>query len=127
MLSERKKAQLLWSCCINTRGYHGTNIQCDLFMEHLNRRLKNVIRGMGANISPSRVQKAGKSIASVQRVCQTFEKQTARQIHSDKHPYPNFGKDFHTILKVLKDENVFTSVPGRHYPSFKFKKGLIKM
>ena len=38
--SERKKAQLLWSRCINTRGYPGTNIPCDLYMEHLNRRLK---------------------------------------------------------------------------------------
>ena len=40
-----------------------------------------------------------------------FEKQTARQIHSDRHPYSNFGIDFNTILKVLKDEGVFTSVP----------------
>ena len=38
--SERQKAQLLWSRCINTRGYPGTNIPCDLYMEHLNRRLK---------------------------------------------------------------------------------------
>ena len=81
---------------------------------------------MGANISASRVQKAGRSIASVQRVCQTFEKQTASQVHTDRHPYPHFGKDFNTILKVLKDENVFNTVPGRHYPSFKFKLGLLQ-
>ena len=33
---EREKAQLLCSRCINTRGYPGTNIPCDLHMEHLN-------------------------------------------------------------------------------------------
>ena len=46
--SERERAQLLWSRCINTRGYPGANIPCDLFMEHLNRRLKTVIRAMKA-------------------------------------------------------------------------------
>ena len=72
--SERKKAQLLWSRCVNTRGYAGANIPCDLYMEHLNRRLKTIIRGMGSNISPSRIQRASRSLAAVQRVCDTFER-----------------------------------------------------
>lgn len=63
--SERQKEQLIWSRCINTTGHPGANILCDLFMEHLNRRLKMVIRSMGAN-SPSSIQRAGKAIASVQ-------------------------------------------------------------
>ena len=49
--SEKKKAQLLLHRCINTRSYHSTNIPYDLFTEHLNQRLKNVILGMGANVS----------------------------------------------------------------------------
>ena len=65
VFSDRLKAQLLWSRCINTRGIAGANIPCDLFMEHLNRRLKRVIHSMGANVSPAEIQKAGKSIASV--------------------------------------------------------------
>ena len=125
-LSEREKAQLLWSRCVNTRGYPGANIPCDLYMEHLNRRLKQVIRGMGANISAARVKSAGKAIASVQSVCQIFEKQTSVQIHSDHHPYPSFGKDFHTISKVLQKENVFGVLPGREYPTFKFTKGILE-
>ena len=38
-LTERRKKQLLWIRCINTRGYAGCNIPCDLFMEHLNHGL----------------------------------------------------------------------------------------
>ena len=76
IFSERKKAQLLWSRCVNTRGYQGTNIPCDLFMEHLNRRLKSILRGMGANINLMSVAKAGKALAPVQHICQTFERQT---------------------------------------------------
>ena len=43
-------------------------------MEHLNRRLKSVIRGMGGNVNAAAIQRAGKAIAVVQRVCQLFEK-----------------------------------------------------
>ena len=66
-------------------------------MEHLNRRLKTMIRAMGGNVSPSRIQRAGTSLAVVHGVSQRFEEQTARQIHSDRHLYPSFGKDFRTI------------------------------
>lgn len=40
-LSEREKAQLLWSRCVDTRGVDGANIPCDLFMEHLKQKIKN--------------------------------------------------------------------------------------
>ena len=59
-LSDRQKAQLLWSRCINTRGIAGANIPGDLHMEHLNRRLKSVIRGMGGNVNAAAIQRAGK-------------------------------------------------------------------
>lgn len=124
--SERQKAQLLWSRCVNTRGYAGANIPCDLHMEHLNRRLKTIIRGMGSNISPSRIQKASRSLAAVQRVCDTFERETVKSMHSDHHPYPSFGKDFRTVLSILEDENVFEHVPGRKHASFSFNCGLLE-
>lgn len=47
ILSDRQKAQILWSRCVNTRGVHGVNIPCDIHMERLNRRLKTVIRFNG--------------------------------------------------------------------------------
>lgn len=32
----REKAQLLWRCFVNTRGFAEADIPCDVFMEHLN-------------------------------------------------------------------------------------------
>ena len=125
-LSDRQKMQLLWSRCVNTQGRQGCNIPCDLYMEHLNRRFKTVLRGMGSNKSPARVQRAGQSIQFVHKVCETFEKQTAKRQHSDHHPYPSFGKDFQTVIKVLLEENVFTKVQGRQHSTFKFQKGLME-
>ena len=59
VLTERQKTQLLWSHCVNTKGLPGKNIPCDLHMEHLNRRLKIILRNLGANITPKAVVKAG--------------------------------------------------------------------
>ena len=96
-------------------------------MEHLNRRLKSVVRGMGANINPKAIQKAGRSISSVQRVCEVFERQTASSQHSDHHPIPAFGKDFETVLKVLEEEKVFMPTKtGRQHQSFDFECGLME-
>ena len=56
-------------------------------MEHLNRRLKSVIHGMGANVNPASMQRAGKSIAVVDHICQLFN-----GCSSDHHPIPEFGR-----------------------------------
>ena len=78
-------------------------------MEHLNRRLKSVICGMGANVKPSSIKRAGNAIDSVYHVCQVFEQQTSSHLHSDKLTIPEFGKDFDTILQVLEEEKVFAT------------------
>jgi len=106
-LSRRQKTQLLWSHCVNTRGYPGNNIPCDLHMEHLNRRVKNIILGMGTNVNAATIQKAGKIPAPVYRICQVFEQQTVSRKHSDHHPIPAFGKDFTKVLEVFEQERVF--------------------
>lgn len=90
-------------------------------MEHLNRRLKTVLRNLGANINPKAVEKAGKSISAVQHVCEVFEAQTS-SCHTS---YPSFGKDFHIVLKVLEEENVFIPSCKRQHESFNFTCGLL--
>ncbi len=129
--SERMKSQLLWSRCINTKGRIGTNIPCDLHLEHLNRRLKTILRSMGANISPESIVRAGKSILTVHNVCIQFEEETrssscTRSAHSDVHNTPSFGKDFKEVLKVLVNENVMEPQHSRFHPSFTFEKGLLQ-
>lgn len=124
--SDREKIQLLWNRCVNTKGRRGTNIPCDLFMEHLNRRLKGVIRSMSGNINPNTIKKASKAIGPVDHVCRTFESQTMTVDVSDKHTTPSFDKDLATVLKVLESERVFVSVPGRYHTSFKLKCGLLE-
>lgn len=95
-------------------------------MEHLNRRLKTVIRGMGANKKPASIKRAGKSIGIVHNICERFEKQTASRGHSDRHPFPSFGKDFTTIVDQLNTDQVFQVMSTREHKSFPFKSSLIE-
>ena len=124
--SESEKLQLLWNRCINTKGRQGTNMPCDLFMEHLNRRLKGVIRSMGGNVKPEVIKRAGKAIGPLDHICKVFESQTTNTQISDKHTMPSFGKDLTAVLKVLDDEKVFVPVSGRCHASFNLKCGLLE-
>ncbi len=126
--SERQKTQLLWSRCINTRGVSGANIPCDLYMEHLNRRLKTCIRSMGANVSSSRIVKAGKALATLHHVCNVFEQQTVGHSQSGRHNFRSFGDDLTHVVKVLREVKTFTYNPHRteRYISFKNKRGILE-
>ena len=107
--SEMQKEQLLLSRYINTRGYPGANIPCDLHMEHLNRRLKSAIRNMGANVKPSSIQKAGKVLACLLHICQTFEHQTATR----ECVYPNNGSEARFFsVQILPHGEALKTRPG---------------
>ena len=122
--SEREKTQLLWSRCVNTKGSKGGNIPCDLHMEHLNRRLKIMLRNV--TITPKIVEKAGKCLFTVDRICKQFEQETASRKSLGSHAIPVFGKDFDTILKVLEEEEIFTTLKKRDHGTFKFTKHLME-
>lgn len=91
-------------------------------MEYLNRRLKTVIRGMGANVNAAAIERAGRSIAVVHHVCQLFQQHPPSNIHS----VPSFGEDFNKVLNVLEEENVFMTLSNRQHKSFKFTSGVLE-
>ena len=100
--SERQRHQLLWSHCVNPKGCIGGNIPCDLHIEHLNRRLKTMLRNVA--VTPKVVERAGKCLHLVDNVCRQFERQTASSRGLGYHATPKFGRDLQTVLKVLEEE-----------------------
>lgn len=129
MWSPRKAAQLVWSRCVNTSGRIGRNVPCDLHMEHLNRRIKNILCSLGANITPSAVVQAGKSLSAVHNVCTQFEEETCSPFspaHSGIHHTPVFGRNLWKVVDVLCEHNVMTPQQKRNYPSFPIKEGLLQ-
>lgn len=125
-LSPRLTAQLKWSRFVNTTGRTGCNIPCDLFLEHMNRRLKTMIRNMGSNVTDSSITQAAASINIVNHVCRQFEKENELNTISSHHPYPTFEKDLQVIVQNLIDHDVFNPVSGRKHSAFQFKHGLLE-
>lgn len=117
--SERQKAQLLWSRCVNTKGYPGCNMPGDLHMEHLNRPVKGRIGGMGGNVSSAAIIKAGKALGVTKQVCSAFEAQMVKtKPGADKHSYPSLDKDIKKMVHILREADVFTPVKDRQHSEF---------
>ena len=110
-LSPRQSTQLKWSRFV---GHTGCNIPCDLHTEHLNRRLKTIIRNMGSNVTESSFKQAAASINVVNHICQKFEKVQSKP-SSSHHPYPSFKNDIILLLictlyvRALHVEHLYTS------------------
>ena len=126
--SERMKLQLLWSRCVNTKGRIGTNV--DLHIEHLNRRLKTVLRSMGANVTSDAVVRAGTSLRTVNNICLQLEEETCsfhavNSAHGSIHNVPSFGKDFETLVSLLLTKKILQPQESRFHASFTFYERII--
>ena len=115
---------------MNVSGGRGQNIPTDLHMEHLNKRLKKILRLSGSNIiKPNTIVRAAKTIGFVHHVCSVFESGLGCAMVSPhrKHKPTSFDKDLALITNVLKEQNVFiVNKRKRCHPSFPIKKTLIR-
>ena len=113
ILSPRLSQQLRWSRFINTRGGKGHNIPCDLHMEHLNRVLKDGIKGLGANKTEKAITRLGKCISSFDEILSSFDE--SLEVHH--------SADFHTVASLEKDITLVVNVLTKQVQPFSFLKG----
>lgn len=118
MLSGRQKQQLLYSRFINVHGREGRNISCDLFMEHLNRQLKDGIRALGPNKTENAISRLAKSIAPLADLLANFDSIEEVNNPSGNHKRLNCEKDMNLVIKELQGAKVFCSQAGRCHGSF---------
>ena len=118
-MSPRQAAQLQWSRFINTQGRQGTNKPADLHLEHLNRRLKIVMRNLKGNIKVPTIVKAGNAIGVIQHICEVFEKELGLPKTSGSHHPPSFTKDFESVVDMLNECKVFSLQGSRKHSSYK--------
>lgn len=123
VLSPRLVAQVKWGRFVNTKGRAGCNISSDLHMEHLNRRLKGILRNLGPNNSFGTIQRAANTIGIVSGVCRQFAKEVDIDKESDHHKRKPNERDFSIILKTLEEKDVFVKLNHRSHSSFKLLNG----
>ena len=118
LLSDCQANQLTWSRFVNNRGRRGCNISCDLHLEHLNQRLKNMISHLHSNIHDAAIDRAAKSLGIVYHLCKQFEEQSDIVTESDHHNKPSCSKDIHLILELIKEQQIFQEHVNRQHHSF---------
>ena len=101
VVSPRLAAQMKWSRVVNTRGGAGNNLPVDLFMEHLNRSLKDYVKDLGANISKETILQHGKSLKGIYTVCSNFDETSEIHAQSLHHTTKSSQKDEEIIIKEL--------------------------
>ena len=124
LLSKREAEQLKWSRFVNTKGRQGCNVSCDLHIEHLNRRLKDMITGL--HFSNNSIDRAAKSIGIVHQICESFEQELVNYSESGQHKRASFIKECRLMYEVLIEQKIFEEHNGRSYSSFKNIKGLLQ-
>ena len=102
--TNRKSAELKWSRTVNTHGHRGTNVPVDLHMEHLNRRLKGMMRGLGFSITPQSIQWASKALGIIESLCTNFENTTdiSQEVFSfQQNRYHKGYRDHKLLMKCI--------------------------
>ena len=61
LLSRREAERLEWNRTVNNQGGDGNNVAMDFALEHDNRALKEIIRGLGANITDDSVRRVSRA------------------------------------------------------------------
>lgn len=118
--SPRIAYELVWCRVVNTRGGAGNNIPADLFLEHLNRTLKDFVKSIGANVTSSTVVQASKSLKCLFNIGTHFDLICGVNPVSLHHTKASAKDDRDKILKQLvSDSQVFDYIPGRYHKTFK--------
>ena len=125
LLSPRKAAELKWCRTVNTHGRVGKNIPVDLHMEHLNRKLKCMLRQLGSNIIPESIQRASRALGAIESVCSNFEEVSEILPESNHHSKPSYENDFVKLQEQLENEQVFSNKGNHQHHGFKKHKPLM--
>ena len=76
VLSPNLAHQVRWNRFVNVKGGIGRNIPCDLFNEHMNKLIKNIIINMGSNLTEDSLQRAARSVSSLSLISERFDEES---------------------------------------------------
>ena len=119
VLPPRQAHQLIWSRFVNARGLPGHNILYDLYIEHLNRMLKECVQNLRANKTSSAILRASRCLGPLSTILHNFDKEVLLGDTSIEHTVASSLKDHDLVIKELREKaKVFGIIPGRCHPSF---------
>ena len=110
--------ELVWCQTVNSRGGAGSNISAYLYLEHLNRTLKEYLNGVGPNISSNAIVQTSKSLKCLLDVTTNYDRVCNIGLTSIHHTSASLKEDRHKIITQLTESRVFDYIPGCFHNTF---------
>ncbi len=118
LLSPRQSRQLMWERFVDVKGLPGHNIPYDLYMEHLNRVLKDAVSCLGANKTTTSIVRTAKAIGVLDKLLHSFDEDNSINEISGSYRLASVKHDMGVVVNLLHKENIFKYSSGRYHPSF---------
>lgn len=101
IFTEQMRLQLLWKQTINVHGRPRKNILYDFHMEHLNRKCKRSLAGLGANLTDGAIERVGKSLRTSSKILGNFDQLNSIRLESGYHTVQSADANIAKLLKQL--------------------------
>lgn len=118
VLSPHLAHHIMWDRFVNKDGGLGKNIPCDLFNEHVNRLIKEVILHMGPNLTENALQRVARSVTMLEAICKRFDSESGVFLGTHTHSTKSDIEDVKKVAKVVLDDNLFICKRGRKHRKF---------
>ena len=117
-LSPRHATDLLWGRSINVHGRKGKNVSADLHMEHMNRVVKDCIKGLGSNQTERAIVRVSKALGTIIPVLDQYDEQNNIPSISGRHKVLSIQKNHEKICKELTKQKILQYIPRRKHDNF---------
>ena len=107
LLSPREAERLKWNRTVNNQGGYGNNVAMDVAQEHDNHALKEIIRGLGANITEDSVRRVCRAFFILIKLLFVLDTEMNVNKVSGKHTKKYVKEDLIKVVKTLSDQHVF--------------------
>ena len=107
LLSARLAERLKWNRTVNNKGCLGCNVAMDLALEHDNHLIKDMIRGLGANISEASVRRICRAFFILKAFLEQVDLEMKVKKISGEHTKKSAKQDLHKLVQTLHEQNVF--------------------
>ena len=101
VLSPNLAHQVKWNRFVNTKGGAGRNVPCDLYNEFANKLIKGIIGNMGSNLTEKALQRAVRSISTMDRVCRRYDEETDVPAITSAHSTRSNRDDIKKVVKMF--------------------------
>ena len=118
-LSPQLAHQILWDRFVNPKAGLGHNIPCDLYNEHVNKLLKHVILSMGSNLTETSLQRAARSVSTLQTICRQFDKESEVPVGTHAHSTRSDAQDVAKVTMIVMKEKLLHITPGRAHSTYR--------